>query len=340
MFLRRRSTARRQIEPIPEGLSLPGPTCPGPPKRASANLSLPGARPAFNTGPGPGQSRPGDRAARRDGGVHVRHRGGDRLGRRRGGGVAPPQGFDHRGDVSDPVASPRKGVAMGTRRLRIVDAAGGEQPKLSADGRILVSFNGEIYNHVELRQELRRWARLEVRQRHEVLANALSVWGPAALRRSRACTPSSPTTPARRPWPREILRRQAALSDRARAAVICSPPKSRRCFSASETGSHAAAARTLFDPPRAQRFRDLTRRRVGAQTFDRLMRGAVRSRVPPDLPFALLFSGGIDSTLVAHYARELDPRRPAICSARQRRRTTNTPRVTPSSPGSICAPSS
>ena len=48
----------------------------------------------------------------------------------------------------------------------------------------------------------------------------------------------------------------------------------------------------------------------GVRTLDKLMRTAVHSRVPPDLPFALLFSGGIDSTLVAHYARELDPKAP------------------------------
>ena len=43
---------------------------------------------------------------------------------------------------------------MCTRRLRIVDAQQGAQPQASFDGRLLVSFNGEIYNHAELRQEL------------------------------------------------------------------------------------------------------------------------------------------------------------------------------------------
>src|SRR5258708_463411 len=63
-------------------------------------------------------------------------------------------GILHRGDVSDPVVSPRAKTAMATRRLRIVDPAGGQQPSASFDGMILVSFNGEIYNHKILRAEL------------------------------------------------------------------------------------------------------------------------------------------------------------------------------------------
>ena len=45
--------------------------------------------------------------------------------------------------------------------------------------------------------------------------------------------------------------------------------------------------------------------------LDRLLAAAVHCRVPPDLPFALMFSGGIDSTLVAHYARQIRPEAPA-----------------------------
>ena len=57
------------------------------------------------------------------------------------------QGILHRGDVTDPVASLRKDVAMGTRRLQIVDAERATQPQLSFDRRIAIAFNGEIYNH-------------------------------------------------------------------------------------------------------------------------------------------------------------------------------------------------
>ncbi len=46
------------------------------------------------------------------------------------------------------------GVALGNRRLSIIDIAGGHQPFVSADGQVVVVQNGEIFNHVELAAEL------------------------------------------------------------------------------------------------------------------------------------------------------------------------------------------
>jgi asparagine synthase (glutamine-hydrolysing) len=46
------------------------------------------------------------------------------------------------------------GIAMGMRRLSIIDVAGGHQPIDNEDGSINVVFNGEIYNHRTLRREL------------------------------------------------------------------------------------------------------------------------------------------------------------------------------------------
>ena len=46
------------------------------------------------------------------------------------------------------------GVALGMRRLAIIDLAGGHQPIFNEDQSILIVFNGEIYNYRELQKEL------------------------------------------------------------------------------------------------------------------------------------------------------------------------------------------
>lgn len=63
----------------------------------------------------------------------------------------------HRGpDDAGVWHQPQRGVAVGNRRLSIIDLAHGHQPFVSDDGRIAVVQNGEIFNYVELAQELRR----------------------------------------------------------------------------------------------------------------------------------------------------------------------------------------
>jgi asparagine synthase (glutamine-hydrolysing) len=70
---------------------------------------------------------------------------------------------------------------FGFRRLSIVDLEGGRQPMSTADGKLTLIFNGEIYNHVELRAELK--ARGHVFQTDhsdsEVLLHGYREWGAA-----------------------------------------------------------------------------------------------------------------------------------------------------------------
>ncbi|MDB4962323.1 MAG: Asparagine synthase, glutamine-hydrolyzing [Myxococcales bacterium] len=75
-------------------------------------------------------------------------------------------------------------VHLGMRRLSIVDLENGQQPKTSADGQIVVLFNGEIYNHVELRTELEAaGCRFESHSDTEVLVHGYLTWGLAMLDR-------------------------------------------------------------------------------------------------------------------------------------------------------------
>src|ERR1039457_4337669 len=45
-------------------------------------------------------------------------------------------------------------AGLGMRRLSIVDVAGGHQPLSNEDGTLWIVFNGEIYNHLALREQL------------------------------------------------------------------------------------------------------------------------------------------------------------------------------------------
>jgi asparagine synthase (glutamine-hydrolysing) len=77
----------------------------------------------------------------------------------------------HRGPDDEGIRhQPQRGVAIGNRRLSIIDIAGGHQPFVSDDGRIAVVQNGEIFNYVELAEELRaQGVRLDTHSDTEVL---------------------------------------------------------------------------------------------------------------------------------------------------------------------------
>jgi len=88
------------------------------------------------------------------------------------------RGPDDAGYYADDLAG------CGMRRLSIVDLAGGHQPMASDDGRVQLVFNGEIYNHAALRQELAAaGATFRTRSDTEVLLRAYERFGEAALDR-------------------------------------------------------------------------------------------------------------------------------------------------------------
>ncbi len=63
----------------------------------------------------------------------------------------------HRGPDDEGIWSqPLRGVAIGNRRLSIIDLGGGHQPFVSDDGQVAVVQNGEIFNYLELAADLRR----------------------------------------------------------------------------------------------------------------------------------------------------------------------------------------
>ena len=85
------------------------------------------------------------------------------------------RGPDDAGVWTDPAA----GVALAHRRLAILDLSpAGHQPMTSSCGRLVVTYNGEIYNHPELRDELSASGRkFRGHSDTEVLAEACAAWG-------------------------------------------------------------------------------------------------------------------------------------------------------------------
>jgi asparagine synthase (glutamine-hydrolysing) len=78
------------------------------------------------------------------------------------------------------------GVALGMRRLSVIDVAGGRQPVTNEDGTLQLVFNGEIYNYLELREELARSGHVfRTASDTEVIVHAYEEWGELAFGRLR-----------------------------------------------------------------------------------------------------------------------------------------------------------
>src|SRR5665213_4570433 len=90
------------------------------------------------------------------------------------------RGPDNAGYYFDPP------IALGFRRLSIVDLSGGHQPMSNEDGTVWIIFNGEIYNFEELRKYLlARGHVFRTRTDTEVIVHLYEEFGPACVERLR-----------------------------------------------------------------------------------------------------------------------------------------------------------
>lgn len=95
------------------------------------------------------------------------------------------QGIAHRGpDGQGKWLSPDASVGLGHVRLSIIDLETGAQPMLSDGGRYTIVFNGEIYNYLELRDELGA-ENFTTRSDTEVVLRAFATWGERCVSRLR-----------------------------------------------------------------------------------------------------------------------------------------------------------
>lgn len=225
----------------------------------------------------------------------------------------------HRGDSSDaPQAIPAGTGALGTERLRIVDFVGGVQPVTSFDGAWQIAFNGEIYNHAQLRRELEsKGVTFRTRCDTEVLANLLAMEGPQATLRLDGMFAFVALHRDGKRWiaardpvgikPLYFVRESGSTYFSSEIApllhITTSAPV--EVFPPGEWHTESAAGRhwamPVNPPLLANSLHD------NAVTLNGLLERAVAKRLPSDLPCAVLFSGGIDSTLILHLARKLNP---------------------------------
>ena len=76
-----------------------------------------------------------------------------------------------------------QGVAMGMRRLSIIDLGGGSQPIYNEDGTVWTVFNGEIYNFPELKEQLQsRGHVFKTNSDTEVIVHGYEEWGTDVVR--------------------------------------------------------------------------------------------------------------------------------------------------------------
>lgn len=96
------------------------------------------------------------------------------------------RGPDGSGSFTHHTCDSQYEVVLGHRRLAIIDPAGGQQPMSDHDGRLVVVYNGEIYNFRELRRELTDLGvRFKTSCDTEVLLYCYKYWGTDCVSRLR-----------------------------------------------------------------------------------------------------------------------------------------------------------
>ncbi|WP_417317434.1 XrtA/PEP-CTERM system amidotransferase [Emcibacter sp.] len=79
-----------------------------------------------------------------------------------------------------------RGVALGHRRLSIIDLSSGQQPMYTEDNQVCIVYNGEIYNFPEIRKELEAMGyNFRTHCDTEVIMNAYHAWGEESVKRIR-----------------------------------------------------------------------------------------------------------------------------------------------------------
>jgi len=236
------------------------------------------------------------------------------------------------------------GIGLASRRLAILDLSpAGHMPMASPDGQVVLSWNGEIYNHVELREELKRHGvRFRSTGDTEVLLHLYLAHGPDFLRRLAGMFAIALWDERRRTLllardrlgvkPLVYRLEDGGIHFASEIAGLLAEPGFRPEIDP-QAIHHALALRFIPHPGtayagirqlppahvlfyeggriRMEPYWSLPDRagpprgkpREWEERYRLLMDDAVRIRMRSDVPLALLLSGGLDSTAVGYHVR-------------------------------------
>ena len=253
----------------------------------------------------------------------------------------------HRGpDQQDTYESPR--ISLGAVRLKIIDLAAGDQPMFSEDRDTVIAFNGEIYNHAELRGQLAsRGHRFQSQCDTEVVLRAFLEWDRECLVRLRGMFALAIWRESEQRLllardrmgikPLYIMRRGEELHFASELKAIFAHPEVERRID--PVGLHhylglnyVPGPYTLVEGirklPAGQwlqwrdgridtgeywrlNFRPETRWTLESakEELDRLLADSMREHLISDVPLGVWSSGGLDSSTILHYAAQSAPSR-------------------------------
>lgn len=234
--------------------------------------------------------------------------------------------------------------SIGAVRLRIIDLAGGVQPIYSDDRDTVIVFNGEIYNHDELREELRsKGRRFHSRSDTEVVLQGFLEWDLGVFERLRGMFGVALWTETKRRLilardrmgikPLYLYRQGENLFFGSELKSILGHPEIPRYFSKEGLNAYLSMnyipkpfsmvdgitkltpghwlewidGRECTGPYWQLRFAPDPNITLAAakEELDHLLRAAVKEHLISDVPLGIWASGGVDSSTVLHYASQV-----------------------------------
>ena len=234
--------------------------------------------------------------------------------------------------------------SIGATRLKIIDLVGGDQPIQTDDGKTAIAFNGEIYNHLELRAELeRRGHRFHSHADTETVLHAFVEWDVACFSRLRGMFAVALWDRSRR---RLVLARdrlgikplyiarlgEDLLFGSELKAILVHPEIDRQlsrngldCFLSLNYVPYPWTLVEGIEKLAPGSWLEWVDGRVSSEAYwtlpfgsprcqtwkkakeelDYLLKESIREHLISDVPLGIWLSGGIDSSTVLHYASQV-----------------------------------